>query len=110
MYAYYPQYHVVINRLQEYGIVDMDEKIEDDIEGFNKFNISGIASLGTSIKVGKKMHLDIGAYFEYGLTDLGFNDPQYNTDFLSTVGTEDKTFIRGVGASLGIRYDIIKKR
>ncbi len=110
MYAYYPQYHVVIRRLPEYGIVDMNEEINQKITDYEAINLSGIVSLGTSIKFGKNLHFDIGAYFEYGFTDLGYNTPQYNTDFLSTIGTTGKTSIIGIGANLGIRYDIIKKR
>ena len=110
MYAYYPQYHVVIYDLPEYGIVNIDEKIEQKIEDYNRFNTSMIVSIGASYKLGKNVHIDFGFYYEYGFTDIGFNKPQYNADFLSTIGVVGQTSTKAVGINMGIRWDIITQK
>ncbi|MBN2756634.1 MAG: outer membrane beta-barrel protein [Bacteroidales bacterium] len=106
--AYYPDYHIVLYDLPEYGFENINTTLDQEISKYESVNFSLMANLGLSYKMGKKMHADFGFYFEYGLTDIGFTEPQYQSDFLSTIGIQDKTSIRAIGFSIGIRYELGK--
>lgn len=107
--AYYPQYNVVIYDVPDYGYTQYDINSENSIIDYEKLTYSFIASLGGSRRLNKKMNLDFGLFFERGLTDLKYDQPVHEADFLNVVGIVDETKLNAFGIMLGLRYQIIKK-
>ncbi len=107
--GYYPQYHVVLHSLPEYGFVQYETDISQVWENYEPLNISAVGSFGISYRINQKLHADFGIYADYGLSDLKYEQAKHPADYLNTIGITDKTSTRSFGANLGIRYHINKK-
>ena len=107
--AYYPQYNVVIYDVGDYGYTNYDINSETQLIDFEKTTTSLNASIGVSRRIKKQINIDLGLFIDRGLTDLKYNEPVHEADFLNTVGTVDETILNAFGIMLGIRYQIIKK-
>jgi hypothetical protein len=108
--GYYPQYHIVLYDLPEYGFINYNFDIDNNIENHSKFMTSFTSSIGVSKSIGKKSSFDISIFFEQSLSDLKYKQPVYPADFLNTVGTVDKTKLRGLGLVLGFRHNFVKSK
>jgi len=108
--AYYPQYHIVLYDLPEYGFVPYNIDSENSLIDYEKFQYSLIASLGISYSIKKQFAIDLGVYFDHGISDLKYDKPVHQADYLNTIGTLDETKLKGAGLMLGFRYHLAKKR
>ncbi len=108
--GYYPQYHIVLYDIPEYGFTTYSIDSNNDIPNYNKLMLSLIGNIGLSHSLGKKMNFDLGIFYERGISDLNYNEPVHQADFLNTVGILDKTSIRAIGIILGLRYLFIKTK
>jgi len=108
--GYYPDYHVVLHDLPEYDFILYNTDIGQSWKDYEQLNISLMGSLGISLRFSKKFHADLGFYFDYGLTDLKYEQAKHPADFINTIGITDKTITKAVGLNMGIRYDLSKKR
>lgn len=108
--AYYPQYNVVIYDVPDYGFTQYDVDSENTLLDYEKLNYSIIGSIGISRRINKKMNLDVGFFLERGLTDIKYNQPVHEADFLNIVGVVDETRLNAVGLTVGLRYQITNKQ
>ncbi len=107
--AYYPEYHVVIYDVADYGFTDYDINSESPLIDYKKLTYSFNASIGASRRIKKQLNLDFGLFIDRGLSDLKYHEPVHEADFLNTVGTIDETILNAFGLMIGLRYQIIKK-
>ncbi|NJO92359.1 MAG: PorT family protein [Chloroflexia bacterium] len=108
--AYYPFYHVVIYDVPDYGYNLYDVNSENTLIDYKKLTYSFITSIGVSRRINKNMNLDFGFFIERGLNDIKYDQPVHEADFLNVVGVVDNTILKAAGITLGLRYQIIKKR
>ncbi len=108
--AYYPQYSVVIYDVPDYGYTYYDVNSENSIIDYEKLTYSFITSVGGSWRINNNMNLDFGMFLEQGLTDLKYDQPVHEADFLNVVGEVSETKLRAWGMKVGLRYQFIKKR
>ena len=108
--AYYPQYHIVLYDLPEYGFVPYNINSENSLIDYEKLQYSFIASLGISFSIKKQFNIDLGVYFDQGISDLKYDRPVHQADYLNTIGTIDETKLKGMGLMLGFRYHLARKR
>ncbi len=108
--GYYPQYHIVLYDLPEYGFVKYNINSENPIIDYNKFQYSFILSLGMSYRIKKEFNIDFGVYFDNSLSDLKYDKPIHQADYLNTIGKIDKTTLKGLGLMLGFRFHFVRKR
>jgi len=108
--AYYPQYNVVIYDVADYGYTNYDINSENSLLDYEKLTYSFNASIGVSRRIKKQVNLDFGFFIDRGFTDLKYNEPVHEADFLNAVGEVDETILNGFGLMLGVRYQIMKKR
>jgi hypothetical protein len=103
--GYYPQYHVLLYDLPDYGFsegpVDANGKWE-----LSTFNISAQVSLGAEMKLGDNLFLFAGPYVNYGLTDLEYKTAKHRDDYISLSGDPGKvnTFIAGLTIELTYKF------
>jgi hypothetical protein len=103
--GYYPQYHVLLYDLPDYGFsegpIDANGKWE-----LSTFNLSAYASLGAEMKLSDNLLLFVGPYINYGLTDLGYNTAKHRDDYINLSGDPGKlnTFITGLTLELTYKF------
>jgi len=94
--GYYPDYHVVLYDLPEYGFTAQQIDVNDNWK-LNEFNLSANISLGVVIPLGKKVFLNVCPYANTGLTDLGYESTKHRDDYLSISGNPGKLTTRSAG-------------
>ncbi len=102
--GYYPDYHVILYNLEEYGFTndDVNEGGEWNIQ--NNFSIAAHVGVGVKMKVSKNLNISFGAGTKFGISDLGYSEAKHINDFITTVGEPGKTTIRIDGLQLNINY------
>jgi hypothetical protein len=108
--GYYPAYHVVLYDLPEYGFTNYLIDTEREIQDYRKFMTAITGEIGLSKSLGKRTSLELGIFFERGITDLQYTIPVHEADYLNTVGPADRTSLNAIGFLLGVRYNFINKR
>jgi hypothetical protein len=108
--AYYPQYSAVIFDIADYGYTMYDINSENTLINYNKNMQAFIASAGISRQLNKNLNIDLGLYVERGLSDLGYNEPVHEADYINTVGEMGETSLDFIGLQLSLRYQIIKSK
>ncbi len=108
--AYYPKYHALIYDVPAYGFNLYNIDSENTLIDYKKLTYSFITSIGVSRRLNKNMNLDFGFFIERGLNDINYDQPVHEADFLNVVGTVDETILKAVGITIGLRYQLIKKR
>jgi hypothetical protein len=108
--GYYPEYHVVLFELPEYGFNDYRIDSENAIENYKKLMFAFTASIGISRRLGKKSSLELGFNIDEGLSDLNYISPAHPADFLNTNGIVSKNKVRAIGFSLGFRHNFVKNK
>lgn len=94
--GYYPDYHVVLYDLPDYGFTA--EQI--DISGkwkLNTFNLSANVTAGAEIYFNKNILLTVSPFVTAGLTDLGYELSRHRDDYISISGNPGKLSTRSVG-------------
>jgi hypothetical protein len=69
--------------------------------------LSITSDIGISKRLGKRVDLELSAFYEQGVSDLNYSQPVYEADYLNTVGNVDKTLIRALGFKFGLRYNFV---
>jgi hypothetical protein len=103
--GYYPSYHVVLYDVPEYGFTKYEINSENKIPDYSKLMLSITGNIGISISIGINSNLDLGFFYEHGISDLNYTQPAYEADFINTTGITSKTFLTGKGAIIGFRYN-----
>ncbi len=97
--GYYPDYHVVLYELPDYGFtaepVDKNDKWE-----LNPVNLSLSVSAGAEIPLGKHFSLTVAPFATTGLSDLGYELSRYRDDYISISGNPGKLSTRSAGVLL----------
>jgi len=106
----YPEYYVVLYDLPEYGFTTYRNDTKPELQGYNQFMTSIIGEFCISKSLGRKTYLEFGFFFEQGISDLNYNQPAYEADYLNTIGPPDKTTLRSFGMIFGFRYNFIHKK
>jgi hypothetical protein len=103
--GYYPEYHVVLEDIPEYGFGDNNLDMEMEWKP-QTMNLEGLVSLGYAIPAGKeKAHtLQIGLFYNHGFTDLGYDAPKYRGDYYEIYGKPSATNTRAFGIAFNYFY------
>lgn len=113
--GYYPQWDIELNGMPQHGFDTYKEFQTGDIK--SKVNLSVFADLGALYKISEKMDLYIGAYANYGLTDLSsaskrdvyqVNENTYNGVLASN--QISKANLLSVGIKVGINLNLSKTK
>lgn len=94
--GYYPDYHVVLYDLPDYGFTTEAIDINEDWD-LNSFNLSFHVIMGAEISLGKNSRLQIGPFANTGLTDLGYDRAKHRDDYYSLSGNPGKLTTRSAG-------------
>jgi hypothetical protein len=103
--GYYPQYHVLLYDLPDYGFsqgpIDANGKWE-----LSTFTISAQVSLGAEMQLHKNIFLFVGPFINYGLTDLGYETIKHRDDYINLTGDPGKlnTFMAGLTIELTYKF------
>jgi hypothetical protein len=103
--GYYPQYHVVLYDLPDYGFSKAAIDVNDTWE-LSTFNLSAHISLGAEIKLRKNIFLYAGPYLNAGLTDLGYKTSKHRDDYISLSGNPGKLSTFSAGIILELIYKL----
>jgi hypothetical protein len=103
--GYYPEYHVVLYDLPDYGFtagpVDINKKWK-----LNLFNLSANVSAGVEVSLGNSMLLTVSPYANAGLTDLGYDVPKHRDDYISISGNPGKLTTRSAGLLFEVFFNL----
>lgn len=112
--GYYPQWNVELSGMPQHGFDTYSEFPSSDIDA--KLNFSLFANLGALYKISEKMDLYIGAYVNYGLSDVfnavdrevyQVNEGIYNGTLASN--QISKANLVSVGVKVGINLRLFSK-
>ena len=103
--GYYPQYHVLLYDLPDYGFSEGPVDANGTWE-LSVFNLSAHVSLGAEMKLSDNLLLFAGPYVNYGLTDLEYKTAKHRDDYINLSGNPGKlnTFITGLMLELTYKF------
>lgn len=109
--GYYPEYHVVLYDIPEYGYLS---NYNYDVEGKTKiksFNVSGMLEAGVNFYIANKLSLDAGVFANIGLLNLSENNESYYYSsalnaYNSVLDSRSKIKTSSYGLNLCIKYKI----
>jgi hypothetical protein len=102
--GYYPDYHVVLYDIPEYGFTTNPVDTTSDWN-LNQFQFSAFLSLGVQIPVNNKFTIQTGPYFTIGINDLVYDKGKHPDDFFNISGKPGKLTTRG----FGFRFELLMK-
>jgi hypothetical protein len=102
--GYYPDYHVVLHDIPEYGFTTSAVDTTNDWN-LNQFQLSAFLSLGIQIPVNDKFTIQTGPYFTLGINDLVYDKGKHPDDFFNISGKPGKLTTRG----FGFRFELLMK-
>jgi hypothetical protein len=94
--GYYPEYHVVLYDLPDYGFTAGPVDINDKWK-LNPFNLSANFSAGAEFSINKNVCLTLSPFATAGITDLGYETPKHRDDYISISGNPGKLSTRSAG-------------
>jgi OmpA-OmpF porin, OOP family len=112
--GYYPQWDVELNGMPQHGFDTYNEFPDSEMD--SKVNFSAYADLGALYKLSEKVDFYIGAYANYGLTDVSnagnrdvysVNDGIYNGVLASN--QVSRAHLLSVGVKVGINLHLLSK-
>lgn len=81
--GYYPDYHVDLQDIEEYGFYTKKKFVSKPESQLKSFNISGLAEIGLNILLlGDKLNMNVSIIYQKGLLNLS----RGNNDYLMTLG------------------------
>ena len=104
--GYYPEYDLLLDDVPEYGFetVVLDDTGDWQVKASN---LSAIARLGVSFPITQKIYFKVGGVVVYGISDILYNKPKHNEDFISTTGiTPSSTSLMRMGVEVGISFKL----
>lgn len=113
--GYYPQWDIELNGMPQHGFDTYNEFAESGLN--TKVNLSAFVDLGALYKISEKVDLYIGAYANYGLTDVSGagNHDVYQVSENTYHGVLasnqiSKASLLSVGLKVGINLQLSKSR
>ncbi len=103
--GYYPEYHVILYDLPDYGFTAGPVDINDKWK-LSPFNLSTNISAGAEVSLGSNMLLTVSPFVNTGLTDLGYNVPKHRDDYISISGHPGKLSTRSAGLLFEIFFKL----
>jgi hypothetical protein len=103
--GYYPDYHVVLYDLPDYGFYEGDINTSGEW-ALSTFNLSTQVSLGAEMELTKNIFLFAGPFLSYGLTDLEYNTAKHKDDYISLSGDPGKLNTFGAGLVIELIYKL----
>lgn len=104
--GYYPDLHVVLYDLDEYGYntVDYSETGFQTEWDISSINFSGYMGLGVNVPIGKHFEVWLSSNYVMGFSDIGYKYSKYRDDYLQLMGDPGKTSTKCYGTLFGLRY------
>jgi len=84
--GYYPEYHVMLENIEEYGFEENYENKTATESDIKSFNLSLLAEAGVNIPLNNKLNFNFSVLFEKGLLNLS----NQNDDYIFTIGPDNQ--------------------
>jgi hypothetical protein len=110
--GYYPEYHVLLYGIDEYGYYDNKNFSVTPESNMGSFNLSGFIEAGINIPlIGDKFNINVSLMYQKGLTNLSDEDEDYIftrniEDFNTLIDSREKISTSFFGLNIGLLYKL----